>query len=246
MVATSLDKAFHLIEALAVTNREVTLTSLVSALGYHKSTVHRLLQDLVELGYVCRVDKGKYQITGKLRRLALGKIDDVLLESASPYLRALHKQTGETINLGVLRGVNIRYLQVIESKHPLRRMVEVNSKDPFYSTALGRAITSRLSEEAWDALMAQTELVARTPQTIIDLQELRKIHNQAQQDGYATEKDQNDIGITCVGAPILEGDEIIAAISISAPTARVGGDSQKTLIDAVLQAAKQISDQLSS
>ena len=246
MVATSLDKAFHLIEALAATNHEMTLTNIVSELGYHKSTVHRLLQDLVELGYVCRIDKGKYQLTGKLRRLALGKIDDVLLESAGPYLRALHKQTGETINLGVLRGANIRYLQVIESKHPLRRMVEVNSKDPFYSTALGRALTSRFSDEDWDALLAQTELVAKTPHTVIDPQELRKIHNQTSENGYATEQDQNDIGITCVGAPIFNEDDIVAALSISAPTARVDGEARKVLIDAVLQTAKQISEQLSS
>lgn len=246
MVASSLDKAFHLLEALAVADGALPLVSIVNELGYHKSTVHRLLHDLVELGYVCRIDKGKYQLTGKLRRLALGKINDLLVETATPYLRALNEQTGETINLGVLRGANVRYLHIIESRHPLRRVVEVNSKDPFYSTALGRAISCHLTNRDWDAMMAQTKLVARTPHTIIDPDELRKIRDQAKQDGYAIEQDQNDIGITCVGAPVFEGDRIVAAISMSLPTARINADSQQTLIDAVVQTAKQVSAQLSS
>lgn len=246
MLTSSLGKAFHVLEVLAAADGELPLAEIVSQLGYHKPTVHRLLQDLVELGYVCRIDKGKYQLTGKLRRLTLGKLDDHLLEAADPFLRELHEQTGETVNLGVLRGTSVRYLQILESKHPFRLVADANNRDPFYSTALGRALTSALKEDDWNELIAHTKLVARTPQTVIDPEQLREIHHRAGQVGYAIEQDQNDIGVTCIGAPIRDGSEIVAAVSISIPTARFDSASQPQLIKAVQQTAAKITARLSS
>ncbi|WP_339731527.1 IclR family transcriptional regulator [uncultured Gimesia sp.] len=242
--ATSLGKALHVLEVLATSDGAQTLLEIVQELGLHKPTVHRILGELVELGYVSRVEKGVYQITPKLRRLALGKMEDRLTEIADPALRALHQETGETVNLGVLRGTSVRYLRVIESTHPLRRIVESNSTDPFYSTSLGRAITAELRDEAWDSLIARTRLIARTTETVIDKKQLCKIHQRAQKDGYAVEQDQNDVGVTCIGAPVSEDGEIIAAISLSVPTARADAKALPRFIKAVVKTAKQISSQI--
>ena len=232
---TSLGKAFLVLEVLATADGSLTLLEMVHELGLPKPTVHRILQELLELGYVSRLEKGVYQITPKLRRLASGSLEDRLKELAAPLLRELHEQTGETVNLGVLRGTQVRYLSVLESTHPLR---------PFYSTSLGRAITSQLTDEAWDALIARTRLVARTRETIIDLKQLRKIHEQTQADGYSVEQDQNDVGVTCIGAPLYEGTQIVAAISLSVPTARADAKALQQFIKAVVRTARQISQQL--
>jgi len=245
MDTSSLGKAFHVLETLAAAEGQLSLAAIVAELGFHKPTVHRLLQELVKLGYVSRIEKGKYQITSKLRRLSLGKLDDRLTEVADPCLRALHEQTGETVNLGVLRGANVRYLRTLESKHPFRRVVDRGSTDPFYSTALGRSLTSQLSDPEWKSLLSRTRLLARTPQTVVDPEELKRIHHQVRAVGYAIEHDQNDIGITCIGAPIFENGRLLAAISISLPTARANLGSQQELIDAVLATARQVSEQLS-
>ncbi|WP_437194029.1 IclR family transcriptional regulator [Planctomicrobium sp. SH527] len=245
MDTSSLGKAFHVLEVLAAADGQMPLVAIVTELGYHKPTVHRLLQELVSLGYVSRVEKGKYQITPKLRRLTLGRLDDRLAEVADRFLRELHDKTGETVNLGVLRGVNVRYLQVLESRHPFRRVVEPNSTDPFYSTALGRVLTARLDDVEWDALITRTKLVARTPFTTVVPEELTSIHQLVRENGYAIEQDQNDIGVTCIGAPVFENNEVVAAVSISLPTARVNLNSQQSLIDAVVETARQISSQLS-
>lgn len=242
--ATSLGKALHVLEVLATSDGALTLLEIVQELGLHKPTVHRILGELVEQGYVSRVEKGVYQITPKLRRLALGKMEDRLTEHADPALRALHQETGETVNLGVLRGTSVRYLRVIESTHPLRRIVEPNSTDSFYSTSLGRAITAELGDAAWDALITRTRLVARTTETVIDEKQLRKIHQRAHQDGYAVEQDQNDVGVTCIGAPLYEDEKIIAAISLSVPTARADAKALPQFIKTVINTARQISSQL--
>lgn len=244
MEATSLGKAFHVMEVLASSEGALSLMEIVQELGFHKPTVHRILRELVELGYVSRVEKGVYQITPKLRRLALGGIDDRLTEIADPFLRALHDETAETVNLGVLRGTKIRYLRVLESKHPLRRIVEPNSTDPFYSTSLGRAITLQMSDATWDALIDRTKLIARTTETVVDINQLRKIHRRVKQDGYAVEQDQNDVGVTCIGAPIYEDENVIAAISLSVPSARADQKALQRLIKTVVQTAQRISKQI--
>lgn len=244
MEATSLGKAFHVMEVLASSEGALSLMEIVQELGFHKPTVHRILRELVELGYVSRVEKGVYQITSKLRRLALGGIDDRLTEIADPFLRALHGETAETVNLGVLRGTKIRYLRVLESKHPLRRIVEPNSTDPFYSTSLGRAITLQMSDATWDALIDRTKLIARTTETVVDINQLRKIHRRVKQDGYAVEQDQNDVGVTCIGAPIYEDENVIAAISLSVPSARADQKMLQRLIKTVVQTAQRISKQI--
>jgi len=246
MDTSSLGKAFHVLETLATAEGQMSLAAIVAELGFHKPTVHRLLQELVKLGYVSRIEKGRYQITSKLRRLSLGRLDDRLTEVADPYLRALHEQTGETVNLGVLRGANVRYLRTLESRHPFRRVVDASNTDPFYSTALGRSLTSRLSDAEWKSLVNRTKLVARTPETVIDPEELKDIHQQVKTRGYAVENDQNDIGITCVGAPIFENGELQAAISVSLPTARANLGSLQELIDVVLSTARQIGEQLTA
>ncbi|MEX0794982.1 MAG: IclR family transcriptional regulator [Pirellulaceae bacterium] len=246
MQTSSLGKAFHVLEVLAAAEGALALVDIVSELEYHKPTVHRLLHDLSELGYVTKVEKGKYQLTGKLRRMTIGKFDDRLIEIASPYLKSLHGKTGETVNLGCMRGTSVRYLHVLESRHPFRRLVEVNSKDPFYCTALGRAITCQLTEKDWEALISRTKLVALTPQTTVDPKELLTIHQNAQRNGYVVEQDQTDIGITCIGAPVYDGAEVVAAISISLPTARFEAESQRDLIDTVVRTAQKISGKLST
>lgn len=242
--ATSLGKAFQVLEVLAAAEGPRALLEIVQELGLHKPTVHRILGELVDLGYVSRVEKGVYEITPKLRRLASGELEDRLAEIADPCLRELHAETGETVNLGVLRGTNVRYLRVLESTHPLRRIVEPNTTDPFYSTSLGRAITLQLTDEEWDALINRTRLVARTTETVTNVRQLQKIHRQAQQDGYAVEQDQNDVGVTCIGAPVYQQENIVAAISLSVPTARADARALKRFIKAVLRTAEAISQKL--
>lgn len=242
--ASSLGKAFQVLEVLATAAGPRSLLEIVQELGLHKPTVHRILGELVDLGYVSRVEKGVYEITPKLRRLASGELEDRLIEIADPCLRALHTETGETVNLGVLRGTNVRYLRVLESTHPLRRIVEPDCTDPFYSTSLGRAMTLQLTDAEWDALLNRTRLTARTAETVTDVKQLRKIHQQAQQDGYSVEQDQNDVGVTCIGAPVYQQENIVAAISLSVPTARADAPALQRFIQAVQQTAEQISHKL--
>jgi DNA-binding IclR family transcriptional regulator len=244
MESTSLVKALGLLEALAGEPDGRSLAALATEVGLAKPTAHRILKTLTALGYLERTATGVYRQTPQMNRLISSEQHRHVLELAEPILRALHEKTRETVNLGVLRYDQIVYLQVLESTQPLRRVATKNSVDPFYSTALGRAIASHLPETQRTSLVNVARLKQRTTHTNIDRKSLVGILDQAASDGYAMEVDETDVGVTCIGAPILEQGIAIAAISLSVPTARATGDALVGLIAGVRRAATVVSDQL--
>jgi DNA-binding IclR family transcriptional regulator len=242
--STVLVKAFSLIESLASGSGSATLAELAIATGQAKPTTHRVLRSLSAMGYVEQSAEGEYRLTSKLRQLALGSADRDLAAVAHPVLQRLRDDTGETVNLGVLRQHSVVYLTVIESSHALRRVPgAVNEGDPVFTTALGRAIASHLPAETVERLFRAPAVVKRTPRTVTDPQKLRAILAQAKRDGYAIERDQTDLGVTCFGAPVLRGGAVVAAISISAPSARAEG-SEAVWIKALRIAAQAVSRKL--
>ena len=244
MESTVLVKAFSLIESLAGVGGSATLAELATATGQAKPTTHRVLRSLMSMGYVEQSPDGEYRLTHKLRRFALGGADRDLASVAQPVLQRLREETGETANLGVLRQNIVMYLTVIESSHALRRVAgDMTEGDPVFTTALGRAIASQLPPEAVNRLLRSASIPKRTPRTVTDPRKLRAILAQAKRDGYVIERDQTDLGVTCFGAPIFRAGAVVAAVSISAPSARADG-SESAWIKAVCDTARAVGRRL--
>jgi IclR family acetate operon transcriptional repressor/IclR family KDG regulon transcriptional repressor len=141
------------------------------------------------------------------------------------------------------------YLRVIESAHPLRRIAEPESTDPFYCTALGRAIVGHLDDAQRGFLLKQPhDFASRTPQTVTGPAQLAQILDEVKRSGYAIERDQTDVGVTCIGAPVFDAaDQVIAAISLSVPSARATNDGREPeLIEMVCHAAERLSESIGS
>jgi len=246
MKETSLVKGVLLLESLAASDNEATLAQVVESTGIVKPTAHRLLQSLVQLGYVQHRAGGFYQLTGRLGVVASGFGSSHLCHHGMPILQQLSQQTGETVNLGVLRKVRVVYLVVLESQHALRRVASPGETDPFYCTALGRAIVAYLPQSQQEQMLRSTEIVPRNKQTVTDRERLRKILQKVRHDGWAVEVDQSDLGVTCVGAPVFSDGQILAAISLSVPTIRSDKDRRQELVETVCQAASELTCKLNS
>ena len=239
MESTVLVKAFALLEALSAAQRAMPLATLAEQCGLAKPTAHRVLGDLARMGYVQRVSTGVYRLSEKFQRLAAGR-EAALVAAAEPILEQLQARADETINLGVMRRDRVVYLRVLESRHALRRVAGPDSVDPIHSTALGRAIVSRLPESAWDRVLADVLREGRTPRTVTDPDELRRVFRRAKRNGYAEEVDENDLGVMCLAAPVCDAEGVAAAISISAPSARVDRQRRRDLIAALLESTQQL------
>jgi len=244
MESTSLVKALALLEATAAQPEGRSLAALAAEVALAKPTAHRILKTLSTLGYLERGEHGVYRQTPRVQRLVSNRVSDRLLAASESILRQLHITTQETVNMAALRADQIVYLLVLESTQPLRRVATPTSTDPFYSTALGRAIAAHLPGNEYAALLKHSKFIQRTPHTNIDRTLLNDILVEVVREGYSLEVDENDVGVTCIGAPLLELGYPLGAISISVPTARATGDALSRLIDNVRGAASQINHNL--
>jgi DNA-binding IclR family transcriptional regulator len=234
-----------LLEHLA-SSGDQPLGEIAAAVGQTRPTAHRILSNLVGLGYVERKDDGVYGLTPKLRRVALGGDDSRFIAAAEKAMFRLRSKTGETVNLGVLQGPTVRYLSTLPSTYPLRRAVTVGESDPFYCTALGRVLASELPLARLVSMLSSVKLVKRSPRTVTDRAKLQQLIRTARTDGFAVEHDQTDIGVSCIAAPIFEHGEIVAAISISGVQARLAEQSTAVLIRQVRDAANHVARELRS
>ncbi len=233
MESAHLVKVFSILEATAGKRQGVSLSELASMVGLPKSTAHRLLKTLCTLGYMANCGQGVYRQTGMIKRLAIGENDPFWISMAEPVMKQLNAMTDETINLGILRFEKIFYLHVIETKKSLRRTITAQMSDPCFSTALGRAIVAFLPEDRQRFLLRHATIEKRTPQTVVDSAKIRRILKQVAADGMAYEEEQTDLGVACIAAPVFDDEGVVAAISLSAPIARMTKGLQskwKTLI----------------
>ena len=218
-----LDKAFDLLEALAE-QPDQTVAELSKAAGVTKAAAYRILSTLETRGYVVTYEKVRRYSIGHAFHIYLqaARNADRLIQTARPNMQSLLDALGETVNLGVLARQGVLYLDVLESAQSLRATSQIGGFDTLHATALGKAMLSRMPVADRQAMLAEAELVALTEHTVTDPNELTRRIEQAAVHGYALDDEENEIGMRCVAAPIVNADGWpVAAISVSGPTSRM-------------------------
>jgi DNA-binding IclR family transcriptional regulator len=227
-------RTFAVLEALAKAGEPLELGELTRRAGLPKPTVYRILRSLEELGYVAQEDgRGRYLTTPRLAHLGRGGERHALAQRLGPHLERLHRQFDETVNLGVLQGGDVHYLQVLETTRPLRLMVRPDAVDRFYCTALGRAMAAFLPEDERDRLVAAAKLEPITARTVRSKAALGRILDETRARGWAEDDEENDDGVACFATPVIEHDRPVAAISVSLPKLRLTPARRKELLCAL-------------
>lgn len=230
-------KVFHVLETMSDVGRPASLKDLSDLSALPKATLHRILQTLADLGYVEQEHaRSRYGLTLQLFRLGRGDSYDDIKQRALPMMEALHRQFDETVNLGVLQGSHVYYVHFIETGQNLRWQVRPGTRDPFYCTALGRAIVAHLPEARREQLVEGAIIEQRTPFTPADKIAVRMLLGLASRNGWARDDQENDLGVTCFGIPVLDGDRPIASVSISVPKSRLTREREAEIIAALLLA----------
>lgn len=223
-----LDKAFSVLEVLARTGRELTLAEVAEEGRLPKPTLHRILRSLRDLGYVEQADRrGTYRLSARLSSLREYARDGAVRAKALPVMKALQQEFDETVNLGMLEGVFVRYVHVVETSQPLRWIVKPGARDHFHTTALGRAIVANLPDEAQQRLISKA--TNRRDQRTRLKQELAATRSR----GCAIEEEETVAGVACVAASLGWMGEPLAAVSVSVPVHRFPAARRSALIAAM-------------
>lgn len=216
----------------------VSLGDLSSAAGLPKSSAFRYLATLEARGYVVRDTDGESYRLGLAFRPMRPRDLALLAAIARPRMEELCRRFEETINLGVLDGNRVAYLEMFESPRAMRFAARPGHRDPIHSSALGKALASRLGGAEVRRILAVEGMPRLTAQTITDPdryeQELADVRTQ----GYALDNGENEDGGRCVGVTLP--DPLPAALSLSAPAARFPSDRVSEVAAALRRAADEI------
>ncbi len=238
---TTVVKGLKVLEALARSPGDRTLTDLAVECGMSKSNVHRLLQTLEQCGYVRRnAESRTYQTTLRLWELGLrifARFD--LRAYARPHLRELAEVTEETTHLSVFDGQAVLYLDKVDGIHAVRTYVEVGDRAPAYCSSTGKAMLAYLPEET--VSRAAGSLKRYTDKTVRSLAQLRADLERIRQCGYSETAGEYRTGVlgyaTAIRSP---SGEVMGAIGVAGPEERMRARDLSATIGAVLTAGRRI------
>jgi DNA-binding IclR family transcriptional regulator len=245
-IVKPVQKALLVLIALGEERGALTLTEICHRVRLPKTTVYRYLQTLCHLGFVAHnAEQDRYLLGHRL--FELGQLAGEQLrirDIALPYMQALRERFNETVNLGLLDGTEVVYVEMVESHHTLRMRAALGSRDPVYSTALGKAMLAFVPKPLLERHLP-TRFTPRTQKTVGNRQELTTVLAKVRELGYAVDDGENEDDTRCVGAPIFDyTGEVIAAISLSAPATRMSDAQLAEVAQEVTAAAAAISHSL--
>ena len=243
------DRAFDVLELLATSDYEMSLTQVHDRLGLAPSTVHRVLNNLVARGYASQNSASRLYGPGpKLLEIASRASTNTIFSLqtlARPILRELAVATGETTNLALPKDDRVVYIDQVESAHLVRMFTEVGHQAPLYCTSVGKAILAVVPPRQREDYLAVVDLQSFTPNTFTDRQRLRADIELAGARGYAVDNEERELGVRCVAAAIRNHrGQCVAGLSISGPTTRVTLERIDELGRLVQVAAQRCSAQL--
>ncbi len=239
----SLDRAIMVLQRLGEMG-SATLSELSSDLDQSPATVYRVLvtlqgRDLAEFtedGQVWQIGAGAFLIGSRfLRRTSL-------VERARPVLRALMATTGETANLGVAKGAEVLFVSQVETQSNIRAFFPPGSVSDMHASGIGKALLAFMAPDQRDAVLGDRALTAYTAHTLTARDALARDLADTRARGYAVDRDEKTDGMRCIAAPVFDAsDEVVAGISVSGPSGRLGDGDIAGLARAVTDAARDLS-----
>jgi DNA-binding IclR family transcriptional regulator len=219
---SSVDNALRLLN-LFRDRRPVRVSEAAAALGVARSTAHRLLSTLERHGFARRDPATRTYLPGPaLAELGLATAGLDLVRAARAELERLAAETGETAHVVVLEGPSAVFLDSAESSKALRVASRAGAAMPAHCTSGGKAMLARLAAEELASLYPPgRRLEQMTPRSIGTREALEEELAAIRGRGYATNRDESEIGVSAVAAAFRSGAAgRLAAFSVSAPTSR--------------------------
>jgi IclR family transcriptional regulator, KDG regulon repressor len=244
---SSVHNAIRVLDCFSATDRELGVSELARRLGLGKSTVFRLGSTLVAGGLLeHNPESGRYRLGLRLYELgALVSVHIDLHDAAGPHLLEVRNRTGETVQLSVLDGREVVYVERLESSHTVRIFGRVGHRLPAYCTATGKVLLAHLPDSELEALLDGWELPARTPYTITDPAVLRKALAEVRRRGWGENVQEAELGVASVAAPVRDAHgAVVAALSVVGPVIRLDGGSLRRFATVAVQAADAVSQRL--
>ncbi|MGX1321992.1 IclR family pca regulon transcriptional regulator [Bradyrhizobium sp. USDA 377] len=243
----SVGKAFAVLKSFTSEAFELTLSEIAARADLDRGTAFRLIQTLIELGYL--------QAVPQSRRFRLGiaclELGYTVLSHGSlrtivePLLRELVPAVGDAASLGILDGGDVVYLARVGAgldRHKMDR--RPGTRIPAYSAALGHVMMAHLARDEQIARLELRPRVKLSERTLTDLDALLARLDQVKKKGHAVSDGENAYGLRTLATPIFDAQGlVIAALSVTVDAMRMDMPAfRDQALPRLVQVTKQAQD----
>lgn len=241
---TVTSRVLSVLSAFSGECRRMSLSDISRRAAMPLTTAYRLVSELVEWGALERDRDGRYQIGLHLWEVAaLAPRGLGLREVAMPYLGDLYEATRQHVQLAVLDGPDVVYLERISSRDAVGVRSRVGGRLPAHATGVGLVLLAYAPPDVQERYLAGP-LAAFTEKTIADPARLRSKLADVRRDGYVISDRQVTLDAVSVAAPVRDASgEVVAALSV---VVRVGDPQPGALVPPVVAVARGLSRWLSA
>ncbi len=244
---SSVRNAARVLRAFSNADQELGVTELARRLGLGKSTVHRIVTTLTAERLLERGrERGTYRLGLALYELGTTVTEHVdLHEAALPVLTTLRHATGEMVHVAVLDGLEVVYVERLESHNMLPIFRRVGHRIPASRTSSGKVLLAALRPDELDRRLVDWQPVRVTNRTIVDRDRLLAELADVAARGWAVNDEEGHPGVVSVGAPIRGWDgEVLAAMSVVGEATRMRGPAMRHHTAMLLESAAAVSRRL--
>ncbi|AYG44631.1 IclR family transcriptional regulator [Pseudomonas sp. Leaf58] len=246
-MSNALERGLHAIELLAGKSTGLALQQVAEALDIPPSATHRMLNCLVEQGFVRQEHQhGHYVLALKVVSLALKHLSQSdMVDLARPILERLAQASGELVRLSIVDGDSLIWISKAQgSRSGLRYDPDAGAEAKLCCTASGLAWLSCLSNERALELVYRQGLAKPGeygPNAATTIEQLLDNLKIAREQGYASVDESFEVGAASMAAAIRDSQQqVVGVISIAGPSVRLSAERMQTLKAALLEAAHEI------
>src|SRR5215467_9898539 len=239
-------RSFAILEHVASARTPVDVLDIIASLKLPKATAYRLVDWFVTQGYLSREPGRRRLIVGpKLTNLAFGALSSSMRhDTPHVVLQRLVHTLNETCNIGTLLNGEVVYLDRVEAEHwPLRLHYTSGSRVPLHCSAIGKLFLALAASPRRKRLLQSLELRRYTDSTITDCDRLDAELRQIRKEQVSFDRQEYLIGVVCMAVPVTgTNGEMLAALAIQAPEARMNVQTARRHLPALRGAAQELAE----
>jgi len=241
----SLERGLMILELVAQMGTPARLETLVHKSGLRKTTCFRIVKTMTVLGFLAKDPETRALRLGP-KAIAIGLAavgSERVREIAAPYMRELRDRTGATVNLGILVGPEVVFVERMQSSYIMESTLRVGSRLPAHCSSMGKAIIAFLPEEEREAILGKLAFEKKTPNTITNREAFVRELETIRRRGFSVNNEELEIGLFAVAAPLLNRNGVaVAAINVSFPLTRHSKEeAMAALAPRVLEVSQKVS-----